>query len=109
MEEEDFPVRSNQVTVLDSLLTNFKQLDNKPALNWLDQHCNVVESYSYVQLGVRTLEIARGLLSAAEGKSCPSQPVAVLCYPPGLDFILNFIGCLRAGFIPGESFSAAGT
>lgn len=103
MEAEDYPVKSKDATVLSTILANCKMLDDKPALHWLDHHCKVVDSYSYRQLDVRSKEIARGLVIAAKARECCSQPAAVLCYSPGLNYFLTFLGCLRAGFIPGGS------
>lgn len=101
MEGDDCPASCKEATVLDAMVSNFKGLGEKVALHWLDQNCSVVESYTYSQLEVRTKEIARDLLAAAEGKTSTSKMV-VLCYPPGLEFILTFLGCLRGGFIPGQ-------
>ena len=85
--------------VLYQFLKNFQELSDKTAIRWLDQDCEVVESYSYGELGERTEEIALGLLDLTRG--CSSKNV-VLCYTPGPEFILSFLGCLRAGLIPGE-------
>lgn len=86
-------------TALHQLLKNFQELSDKTAIRWLDQDCEVVESYSYGELGARTKDIALGLLGLT--RECSSKAV-VLCYTPGPEFILSFLGCLRAGLVPGE-------
>lgn len=98
---EDRLLQGKQATVLCSIIQNFRAYSEKPAFHWLDRDCKVVKSYSYGELDTRTLEIARGLQLTAQEKKSSSKTV-VLCYTPGLEFILGFLGCLRAGLIPGE-------
>ena len=98
-------------TALHVILENCQKFASKPALHWLDRDCKVTEQYTYEEVEHRTRELAYGLIhfivhQAKEGPSqCSDVMVrerAVLCYPPGLEFILTFLACLRAGIIAGE-------
>lgn len=97
-------------TALHVILQNCQKFASKPALHWLDSDCKVTEQYTYEEVEHRTRELAHGLQhlihQAKEGSSpCSDVMVrerAVLCYPPGLEFILTFVACLRAGVIAGE-------
>lgn len=96
-------------TALHVILENCQQFASKPALHWLDSNCKVTEQYTYEEVEHRTRELAHGLLhlvhQAKESSSCSDVLVrerAVLCYPPGLEFILTFLACLRAGIIAGK-------
>lgn len=96
-------------TALHVILNNCQKFPTKPALHWLDGNCKVTEQYTYEEVEIRTRELAHGLLNLIQKKLDNSSDVlvrerAVLCYPPGLEFILTFLGCLRAGIIAGESY-----
>ena len=96
-------------TALHVILKNCQQFASKPALHWLDSNCKVTEQYTYEEVEHRTRELAHGLLHLIHGNEGSSsyddvlvRERAVLCYPPGLEFILTFLACLRAGIIAGE-------
>ena len=98
---------SVEQTSLHTILKNCQKFPTKPALHWLDDNCKVTEQYTYEEVEIRTRELAHGLLNLVQRR--PDNPSdvlvkerAVLCYPPGLEFILTFLGCLRAGIIAGE-------
>jgi thioester reductase-like protein len=73
-------------TTPDSLLYGF-----------LDSSGDVTESCTYRSLHERTNHIAAGL--AATGKLSRGSPVLLL-YPPGIDFILAFMACVKLGALP---------
>jgi acyl-CoA synthetase (AMP-forming)/AMP-acid ligase II/alkylation response protein AidB-like acyl-CoA dehydrogenase/acyl carrier protein len=50
---------------------------------------------TFGQLHERALAVAQNLVT-----SCRAGDCAVMLYPPGLDFIISFFGCLYAGVIP---------
>lgn len=87
-------------TVLHTILRNFEGLKDKQAFGWLSKDCYVDWSCSYGELDRKSQELARGLLSTMQEKECTSKTV-VLCYTHGPEFIVAFLGCLRAGLIPG--------
>jgi acyl-CoA synthetase (AMP-forming)/AMP-acid ligase II len=95
-------------TALHIFLENCHKFASKPALHWLDSDCKVTEQYTYEEVEHRTRELAHGLLHLLhqDSSQCSSDVMvrerAVLCYPPGLEFILTFLACLRAGIIAGE-------
>ena len=95
-------------TFLHVILKKCQLLPRKPALHWLDGSCKVTEQYTYEEVEHRTRELAHGLLNLVQRKEkafCCDVEVkerAVLCYPPGLEFILTFLACLRAGIIAGK-------
>ena len=97
-------------TALHTILKNCHTFSTKPALHWLDSDCKVTEQYTYEQVEHRTRELANGLLGLIQRKDnfigktdVMVKERAVLCYPPGLEFILTFLACLRAGIIAGET------
>lgn len=94
-------VRSKDATILHTIVRNFQEHRDKLAFSWLSKECSVVRSYSYGELDSRSQELARGLLYTIQEKECSSKAV-VLCYTEGPEFIVAFLGCLRAGLIPGE-------
>ena len=98
-------------TALHVILENCHKFASKPALHWLDSDCKITEQYTYEEVEHRTWELAHGLLhllhqdkegSASQCSDVMVRERAVLCYPPGLEFILTFLACLRAGIIAGE-------
>ncbi len=70
---------------------------HKLLYSYLDLNGNPVESYSYASFIERTKAIAGHLRKehrfAAEDR-------LLLAYPPGLEMICAFFGCVRAGLIP---------
>lgn len=92
-------------TVLDVLLRNFHQFSDKNAVHWVNSQCNIEEKYTYEELDRKSLQVARSLLHRIEDERSFEQAEerqrVVLCYYPGLEFIITFLGCLRAGLIPG--------
>jgi acyl-CoA synthetase (AMP-forming)/AMP-acid ligase II/acyl carrier protein len=74
-----------------------RHVDERPdehALSFLDGQLKVVESLTYRQLDQRARSVAASLLERGLG----GEPI-VLSFPPGLDFITAFCGCLYAGAV----------
>lgn len=92
---------AKNATVLHAILQNFEELQDKQAFGWLSKNCTVEWSCSYGELDRRSQELARGLLNTMQEKECSNKTV-VLCYTHGPEFIVAFLGCLRAGLIPGK-------
>ena len=81
-----------------------KQLDrlgnehpNKLLYSYLDLNGNPLESYTYASFLRRTKAIASHLLK--EGRFAAGDRL-LLAYPPGLEMICAFFGCVRAGLVP---------
>jgi thioester reductase-like protein len=70
---------------------------HKLLYSYLDLNGNPIESYSYGSFLQRTKAIARHLLR--QGRFAPEDRL-LLAYPPGLEMICTFFGCVRAGLIP---------
>ena len=70
---------------------------HKLLYSYLDLNGNPIECYSYASFIERTKAIAEHLRKrhrfAAEDR-------LLLAYPPGLEMICAFVGCVRAGLIP---------
>ena len=96
--EED----SSAETITEVLLRHCARTPTKPALNWLDERCEVEKSVTYGELQRNTCEIAARLLARSSSEAEKGRARALLCYPPGLEFIEAFLACLRAGVIAGE-------
>jgi thioester reductase-like protein len=70
---------------------------HKLLYSYLDLHGNQVESYSYERFLQRTKAIAGHLRKEYR---FAAQDRVLLAYPPGLEMICAFFGCVRAGLIP---------
>ena len=84
-------------SILDSLDRLGSEHPRKLLYSYLDLHGNPIESYTYASFIRRTKAIAGNLLK--EGRFAP-QDRLLLAYPPGLEMICAFFGCVRAGLIP---------
>lgn len=72
---------------------------NKQAFSFLDDKGDVKVSLTYRQLLASADNVAAHLLKSksAGGAGLSKGDRVVLVYPPSLDFIVAFMGCLRAG------------
>ena len=70
---------------------------NKVLYSYLDLNGNLLESYTYASFLHRTRAIASHLLK--EGRFAAGDRL-LLAYPPGLEMICAFFGCVRAGLVP---------
>src|SRR6202522_3440887 len=84
-------------SILDTLDRHGEVHPHKLLYSYLDLSGNSIESYSYASFLRRTKAIAGHLLK--EGRFAP-QDRLLLAYPPGLEMICAFYGCVRAGLIP---------
>src|SRR5580698_9195977 len=84
-------------SILDQLDRLGTEHPHKLLYSYLDLNGNTIECYSYASFIARTKAIASHLLKdghfAAEDR-------LLLAYPPGLEMICAFFGCVRAGLIP---------
>jgi thioester reductase-like protein len=65
--------------------------------SYLDVDGDSIESYTYASFLLRVEAIAENLL---KNSHFGSSDRLLLAYPPGLEMICAFFGCVRAGFIP---------
>jgi thioester reductase-like protein len=70
---------------------------DKLLYSFLDLHGDPIESYTYASFQHRTKAIAGHL--RREGRFAPGDRL-LLAYPPGLEMICAFFGCVRAGLVP---------
>jgi thioester reductase-like protein len=84
-------------SILDQLDRVGKQHPHKLLYSYLDLNGNQIESYTYESFIHRTKAIAGHL--RREHRFAPQDRV-LLAYPPGLEMICAFWGCVRAGLIP---------
>ncbi len=70
---------------------------HKLLYSYLDLNGNPLECYSYASFIERTKAIAGRLLK--DGRFAAEDRL-LLAYPPGLEMICAFFGCVRAGLIP---------
>ena len=85
-------------TILKEILRNCREKDDRVVYNWIDEKCDVERAVTYRELDEQTRKIAEELLQKLEVR-CSER--VILCYPSGLDFIISFIACLRAGITAG--------
>jgi thioester reductase-like protein len=70
---------------------------HKVLYSYLDLNGNPLESYTYASFLHRTKAIASHLLK--DGRFAAGDRL-LLAYPPGLEMICAFFGCVRAGLVP---------
>src|ERR1700735_1268456 len=75
---------------------------NKLLYSYLDVNGDPLESYTYGSF-LRRVEAIAGYLWK-EGRFAPGDRL-LLAYPPGLEMICAFFGCVRAGLIPVPVYS----
>ncbi len=84
-------------SILDQLDRLGDEHPHKLLYSYLDLNGNPIESYTYASFLQRTKAIAGHLLK--EGRFAAEDRL-LLAYPPGLEMICAFFGCVRAGLIP---------
>ncbi len=84
-------------SILDQLDRLGDEHPNKLLYSYLDLNGNPIECYSYASFLHRTKAIA-GHLRKEHGFAAGDR--LLLAYPPGLEMICAFFGCVRAGLIP---------
>ena len=84
-------------SILDKLDRLGEEHPHKLLYSYLDLNGNPIESYSYASFLRRTKAIAGHLLKE---RRFAAQDRLLLAYPPGLEMICAFFGCVRAGLIP---------
>jgi thioester reductase-like protein len=84
-------------SILDKLDSLGDEHPNKLLYSYLDLNGNRIESYSYESFLNRTKVIAGHL---RKQHRFAAQDRLLLAYPPGLEMICAFFGCVRAGLIP---------
>jgi thioester reductase-like protein len=84
-------------SILDQLDRLGEEHPHKLLYSYLDLNGNPIECYSYASFIERTKAIASHLL---EDGRFAAEDRLLLAYPPGLEMICAFFGCVRAGLIP---------
>ena len=84
-------------SILETLDWLGEEHPEKLLYSYLDLNGNPLESYTYASFVRRTEAIAGHLLK--DGSFAPEDRL-LLAYPPGLEMIAAFFGCVRAGLIP---------
>jgi len=84
-------------SILDQLDRLGDEHPHKILYSYLDLNGNPIESYTYASFLQRTKAIA-GHLRKKHGFAAGDR--LLLAYPPGLEMICAFFGCVRAGLIP---------
>ncbi len=84
-------------SILDHLDRLADEHPNKLLYSYLDVNGDPIESYTYASFLRRAQAIAGHLLK--EGRFAAGDRL-LLAYPPGLEMICAFFGCVRAGLIP---------
>ena len=84
-------------SILDQLDRLGTEHPHKLLYSYLDLNGNPIECYSYASFIARTKAIASHLL---KDDRFGTEDRLLLAYPPGLEMICAFFGCVRAGLIP---------
>src|SRR5580698_743482 len=86
-----------KASILDKLDSLGDQHPQKLLYSYIDLNGNQLEGYSYESFLHRTKVIAGHLRKEYR---FAAQDRLLLAYPPGLEMICAFMGCVRAGLIP---------
>ncbi len=89
--------RLTMVSILDQLYGLAAEQPYKLLYSYLDVNGDPVESYTYASFLHRTKAIAGHLRNECR---FAAGSRLLLAYPPGLEMICAFFGCVRAGLIP---------
>src|SRR5277367_42201 len=89
--------QANMASILDQLDRLGDEHPHKLLYSYLDLNGNPVECYTYASFIERTKAIAGHL---RKKHRFAAQDRLLLAYPPGLEMICAFFGCVRAGLIP---------
>ena len=84
-------------SILDRLDRLGREQPHKLLYSYIDLNGNPIEGYTYASFLRRTKAIAGHLLKE---RRFAAQDRLLLAYPPGLEMICAFFGCVRAGLIP---------
>jgi thioester reductase-like protein len=84
-------------SILDKLDSLGDEHPNKLLYSYIDLNGNQIDGYSYKSFLHRTKAIAGHLRTEHR---FAAQDRLLLAYPPGLEMICAFFGCVRAGLIP---------
>ncbi len=84
-------------SILSALYDWSERNPDKLLFVFLDREGRTTESYSYAQFLQRTTDIASHIQRRFPMK--PGERV-LLAYPPGVEMIAAFFGCVRLGLIP---------
>ena len=84
-------------SILDQLDRLGDEHPHKLLYSFLDLNGNPSESYTYASFLQRTWSIAVRL---RKERRFAAEDRLLLAYPPGLEMICAFFGCVRAGLIP---------
>jgi amino acid adenylation domain-containing protein/thioester reductase-like protein len=86
---------TNNLTLVNILKARSAKQPNEVLFTYMKDVDHIEATLTYSQLDQRAKEIAAHLqLNYSKGDR------ALLLYPPGLDFIIAFMGCMYAGIIP---------
>jgi acyl-CoA synthetase (AMP-forming)/AMP-acid ligase II len=88
-------VRSEAATLVDVLRSWAARRPEQTALTFLEDGESPGHTLTYEALDQRAQEIAAGIRETVG----PGER-ALLLYPPGLEFVTAFVGCLYAGVVP---------
>jgi thioester reductase-like protein len=84
-------------SILDEVDRLGQEHPHKLLFSYIDLNGNALESYTYESFLARTKAIAQHLIR--DGRFTQDDRL-LLAYPPGLEMICAFFGCVRAGLIP---------
>src|SRR5271170_2574842 len=84
-------------SILDRLDKLGNEHPHKLLYSYLDLNGNPIESYTYASFLRRTKAVAGHL---RKDRRFAAEDRILLAYPPGLEMICAFFGCVRAGLIP---------
>jgi len=99
-----FKTNLASVQTLSELLQLRSETHPDAGYDWLDESLDQIASLSLTQLERRARAIAQKILEHVD-----AQENVFLMYPPGLDFIEAFFGCMYAGVVAVPTYPSRGS
>ncbi|CAI5500408.1 unnamed protein product [Closterium sp. Naga37s-1] len=96
LDERQEWLRDEALPFLELFERNVRKFPSKAAVTWVEEKGVIKQSYTYEELDALSRAVSVSLVGewgAARGDR------VVLLYPPGLDFLIAFIACLRSGVV----------
>ncbi|GBG28814.1 Polyketide synthase, partial [Hondaea fermentalgiana] len=96
--EEGARMAQQHKTLLEALEANTEKAADKSLFTYVGDKGEVVKSFTYEQFDAATSRLASAMVCEG-GWGLEAGDNLLLVYPPGLDFIVAFVACLKAGVV----------
>lgn len=85
-------------TLLEALESNSARTSDKSLFTYVGDQGETLKSFTYAEFDQATSSLASAMVCEG-GWGLKSGDIILLVYPPGLEFIVAFVACLKAGIV----------